>query len=82
MFFRLRATSPESMAVFHLNNNEHSIKDEKETEELIFIKGGRPAFFAVKRMNPELAASSPQMSPEENMYQYCQTARALGRQGA
>ena len=65
MFFRLTATVP--MAVFHLNNNEH--KDDKETEELIFIKGGRPAFFAVKRMIPELASSAPQMSPEENIYQ-------------
>ena len=62
------------MAVFHLNNNGH--KDDKETEEFICMKGGRPAFFAVKRMNPELASSAPQMSPEENMYQNCKTASA------
>jgi len=73
---RLTATAPVSMAVFHLNNNGHSNNDEKETEELILIKGGRPAFFAIKRMNPELASSPPQMSLEENMYQNCKTASA------
>ena len=79
MFFRLRATASvsmadfleeamadflgESLADFHLNNNGHSNNDDKETEELILIKGGRPAFFAIKRMNPELASpSAPQLS--------------------
>ena len=53
--------------------DEPSNKDEMEisSEELNLIKGGRPAFFAIKRMDPELASHNPR-SPEENIYQFCQ----------
>jgi len=48
------------------------------SDELILIKGGRPAFFAIKRMDPELVSSAPK-SPEnhqENIYQHCKTVCA------
>ena len=50
------------------------MESEISNEELILIGGGRPAFFAVKRMDPELA-SSTSSSPEagESNYQQCKT---------
>ena len=53
------------------NKNEMEIS----SEELNLIKGGRPAFFAIKRMDPELASHNPR-SPEENIYQFCNRVSA------
>ena len=66
------------MAALNLSVDEGAAKVKKGTdisgEELILLKGGRPAFFAIKRMDPELASSTPQSSePEENIYQHCKT---------
>ena len=67
------------MAV-NLSLDECATKVKKETDisrnELIFLKGGRPAFFAIKRMDPELASTAPKSpEPEEHIYiyQHCKT---------
>lgn len=62
----------------NLRVDECATKVKMETDissdELILIKGGRPAFFAIKRMDPELASSAPKSpEPEENTYQHCKT---------
>ena len=66
------------MAALNLSVDEGAAKVTKETdisgEELILLKGGRPAFFAIKRMDPELASSALQSpEPEKNIYQHCKT---------
>jgi len=64
------------MAVNLMSVNDRATKVEMETDissdELILIKGGRPAFFAIKRMDPELATSAPKSpEPKDNIYQNC-----------
>ena len=63
-----------------VNLSLDATKVKKETdisgEELILLKGGRPAFFAIKRIDPELASTSPKSpEPEEHIYiyQHCKT---------
>ena len=62
------------MAV-NLSLDECATKVMKENDisrdELFLLKGGRPAFFAIKRMNPELASTAPKSpEPEEHIYIY------------